>query len=239
TCVTAPEVTEGPYYVNNELVRNDIRETQGGIDLLLDIGVIDTTTCQPLDQAFVEIWSCNATGSYAGFTQANAGGGSQNMTDQNTFLRGGIPTNENGILEFKTIYPGFYTGRTIHIHAMCGAEFDSLGLFSTIGSKLGDIFFEEELNDQVVALPVYANTTQRRTLNSQDGILAEANTDGYNSFADTELLGETVADGVLAYITIGVDTTHHVNISSTNYASTILWGATTPLATATDAINMF
>jgi protocatechuate 3,4-dioxygenase beta subunit len=59
--VTAPEVTEGPYYVNNELVRNDIREDQSGIDLLLDIGVIDTTTCQPLDQAFVEIWSCNVS----------------------------------------------------------------------------------------------------------------------------------------------------------------------------------
>ncbi|CAE6363101.1 unnamed protein product, partial [Rhizoctonia solani] len=73
TCVTAPEVTEGPYYINNELVRADIREDQGGIDLLLDIGVIDTTTCQPLEDAFVEIWSCNATGSYAGFTQVSLG----------------------------------------------------------------------------------------------------------------------------------------------------------------------
>ena len=59
--MTAPEVTEGPYYINNELVRGDIREDQGGIDLLLDIGVIDTTTCQPLEDAFVEIWSCNVS----------------------------------------------------------------------------------------------------------------------------------------------------------------------------------
>ncbi|CAE6522680.1 unnamed protein product [Rhizoctonia solani] len=270
TCVTAPEVTEGPYYINNELVRNDIREDQGGIDLLLDIGVIDTTTCQPLEDAFVEIWSCNATGSYAGFTQVSLGpppngtappptgtasetgtvtattsfevptggpggpGGpppSQGMSDQLTFLRGGVPTNENGILEFKTIYPGFYTGRTVHIHAMVQTNY-TVFANGTVGSKLGDlhhigqIFFDDALNDQVVALPTYSNTTHTRTRNEQDGILQGANTDGYNSFADAELLGESVEDGVLAYITIGVDTSRHVNITSTNYAQTITWEST-------------
>ncbi|CEL63682.1 hypothetical protein RSOLAG1IB_05443 [Rhizoctonia solani AG-1 IB] len=266
TCVTAPEVTEGPYYINNELVRNDIREDQGGIDLLLDIGVIDTTTCQPLEDAFVEIWSCNATGSYGGFTQVSLGpppsgtalppsgtgtataittrgpptggpggpGGpppSQGMSDQLTFLRGGAPTNENGILEFKTIYPGFYTGRTIHIHAMVQTNY-TVFANGTIGSKLGDlhhigqIFFDDALNDQVVALPTYSNTTHTRTRNEQDGILRGANTDGYNSYADAGLLGEKIEDGVLAYITIGVDSSRHVNISSTNYAQTITWEAT-------------
>ncbi|KAJ3472767.1 hypothetical protein NLI96_g13263 [Meripilus lineatus] len=57
TCVTAPEVTEGPYYINNELVRADLTETQPGVKLILDIGVIDVTTCEPLNDAFVEIWS--------------------------------------------------------------------------------------------------------------------------------------------------------------------------------------
>ena len=65
TCVTAPEVTEGPYYLNNDLVRQDLRENQGGILLELDIGVIDTSTCQPLPNALVEIWHCNATGQYS------------------------------------------------------------------------------------------------------------------------------------------------------------------------------
>ncbi|CAE6531306.1 unnamed protein product [Rhizoctonia solani] len=287
TCVTAPEVTEGPYYINNELVRNDIREDQAGINLLLDIGVIDTTTCQPLEDAFVEIWSCNATGSYAGFTQVSLGpppngtappptgtvsetgtasattslgpptggpgrpGGpppSQGMSDQLTFLRGGAPTNENGILEFKAIYPGFYTGRTIHIHTMVQTNYtvfangtigSKLGdlhhvgqVSATVGSKLGDlhhvgqIFFDDALNDQVVALPTYSNTTHTRTRNEQDRILQGANTDGYNSYADAELLGKSIEDGVLAYITIGVDTSRHVNITSTNYAQTITWEAT-------------
>ncbi|CCO31897.1 hypothetical protein BN14_05948 [Rhizoctonia solani AG-1 IB] len=156
---------------------------------------------------------------------------SQGMSDQLTFLRGGAPTNENGILEFKTIYPGFYTGRTIHIHAMVQTNY-TVFANGTIGSKLGDlhhigqIFFDDALNDQVVGLPTYSNTTHTRTRNEQDGILRGANTDGYNSYADAGLLGESIEDGVLAYITIGVDSSRHVNISSTNYAQTITWEAT-------------
>lgn len=61
----APEVTEGPYYLNNDVIRQDLREDQGGILLSLDIGVLDTSTCEPLPAALVEIWACNATGSYS------------------------------------------------------------------------------------------------------------------------------------------------------------------------------
>ncbi|KAH7344203.1 hypothetical protein B0J17DRAFT_565330, partial [Rhizoctonia solani] len=59
TCMTAPEVMEGPYYVNNKYLCQDISKDQDGIPLVLDIGVMDVTTCQLLDQALVEIWHCN------------------------------------------------------------------------------------------------------------------------------------------------------------------------------------
>ncbi|KAG9076012.1 hypothetical protein FRC06_009765, partial [Ceratobasidium sp. 370] len=72
TCVLAPEITEGPYFVQNELLRNDIRESQPGVDLELDIGVMDIRTCQPLSKALVQIWSCNSTGFYSSFTKAPA-----------------------------------------------------------------------------------------------------------------------------------------------------------------------
>ncbi|EUC60941.1 extracellular dioxygenase, putative [Rhizoctonia solani AG-3 Rhs1AP] len=110
TCVTAPEVTEGPYYVANELLRTDLHGDQAGVDLVLDIGVMDTTTCTPLDNAL-------ATGAYAGFTTATlgipdgTGGGpiqSTTMGDQYTWLRGGYATNSEGIVGFKTIYPGHW-----------------------------------------------------------------------------------------------------------------------------------
>ncbi|KAJ1308180.1 hypothetical protein OPQ81_003895 [Rhizoctonia solani] len=265
TCVTAPEVTEGPYYVNNEYLRQDISEDQEGVPLILDIGVIDVTTCQPLDQALVEIWHCNATGQYSGFTTAQlsapsggngtapggnsttpvngtaptgtesmgaaptggAGGGgmgSTSMTDQLTFLRGGWPTNSEGIVEFKSIYPGYYTGRTIHIHTMVQTNYSVAtngSIISHAGSlhHIGQLFFEDTLNDAIVTQGVYANTTQSRTYNTEDNILDSENADGYNAIASTELLGEAETDGILAYITIGVDPTFVGSITSTNYVT--------------------
>ncbi|KAB5588551.1 hypothetical protein CTheo_8009 [Ceratobasidium theobromae] len=261
TCVTTPEVTEGPYYVNNELLRQDIREDQEGVELVLDIGVMDITTCTPLDQALVEIWHCNSTGHYSGFTSANGGGvgggsgnmtmpsgnmtaptgtdsgtasmaiptggaggggGSTSMTDQESFLRGGYATNSEGMVEFFTTYPGFYTGRTVHIHTMIHTNYSVAtngSIISHAGTvrHIGQLFFDDELNEVILSQGVYANTTETRTYNTEDSILDSENADGYNAYASTELLGETETDGILAYITIGVDPTFETSITSTNY----------------------
>ncbi|CUA75812.1 hypothetical protein RSOLAG22IIIB_12000 [Rhizoctonia solani] len=268
TCVTTPEVTEGPYYVNNELLRQDIREDQEGVQLVLDIGVMDVTTCTPLEQALVEIWHCNSTGHYSGFASANGGGGgggngtapggnmtpptgsesmalptgtesmsamptggaggggggSTSMTDQASFLRGGYATNSEGMVEFFTTYPGFYTGRTVHIHTMIHTNYSVAtngSIISHAGNvrHIGQLFFEDELNEKILSQGVYANTTESRTYNDEDGILDSENADGYNAYASTELLGETETDGILAYITIGVDPTFETSITSTNYVT--------------------
>ncbi|KAB5588474.1 hypothetical protein CTheo_8088 [Ceratobasidium theobromae] len=244
TCVTAPEVTEGPYYVANELLRTDLREEQAGVDLILDIGVMDTTTCTPLSDALVEVWACNATGSYSGFTtavlQIPDGSGpmqSTSMTDQFTWLRGGYATNSEGVVEFKTIYPGYYSGRTIHIHTMVHTNYNVATNGSIISHAgqvrhIGQIFFDEDLNDQVLAQSAYLNTTQTRTLNDEDSILAEENSNGYNAFAAAQLLGDDVSDGVLAYITMGVDTSFEGSITTTNYVTAAADSQSTPSAAA-------
>ncbi|CAE6450257.1 unnamed protein product [Rhizoctonia solani] len=268
TCVTTPEVTEGPYYVNNELLRQDIREDQEGVQLVLDIGVMDVTTCTPLEQALVEIWHCNSTGHYSGFASANGGGGggangtapggnmtaptgsesmalptgtesmsamptggaggggggSTSMTDQASFLRGGYATNSEGMVEFFTTYPGFYTGRTVHIHTMIHTNYSVAtngSIISHAGNvrHIGQLFFDDELNEKILSQGVYANTTESRTYNDEDSILDSENADGYNAYASTELLGETETDGILAYITIGVDPTFETSITSTNYVT--------------------
>ncbi|CAE6403041.1 unnamed protein product [Rhizoctonia solani] len=267
TCVTTPEVTEGPYYVNNELLRQDIREDQEGVQLVLDIGVMDVTTCTPLEQALVEIWHCNSTGHYSGFTASNTGGGGGNgtapggnitaptgsgsmslptgtgsmsamptggaggggggstsMTDQESFLRGGYATNSEGMVEFFTTYPGFYTGRTVHIHTMIHTNYSVAtngSIISHAGNvrHIGQLFFDDELNEKILSQGVYANTTETRTYNDEDNILDSENADGYNAYASTELLGETETDGILAYITIGVDPTFDTSITSTNYVT--------------------
>ncbi|CAE6417760.1 unnamed protein product [Rhizoctonia solani] len=271
TCVTTPEVTEGPYYVNNELLRQDIREDQEGVELILDIGVMDVTTCTPLEQALVEIWHCNSTGHYSGFTASNTGGGgggngtapggnataptgtesmslptgtesmsaaptggaggggggSTSMTDQESFLRGGYATNSEGMVEFFTTYPGFYTGRTVHIHTMIHTNYSVAtngSIISHAGNvrHIGQLFFDDELNEKILSQGVYANTTESRTYNDEDSILDSENADGYNAYASTELLGETETDGILAYITIGVDPTFETSITSTNYVTAAL-----------------
>ncbi|KAF9052381.1 aromatic compound dioxygenase [Hymenopellis radicata] len=223
SCITAPEVTEGPYYINNEFVRQDLTETQTGVTLVLDIGVLDTTTCEPLPAAFVEIWAANATGVYGGYS---AGEVVEALLPPSkparTFLRGGLATDKNGITELITIYPGFYTGRTAHIHTMVHLNYevaDNGTLISHGGSVLhiGQFFFDESWNDDVFATEPYTSNTQTRTLNSADGILNEANSDGNNAFLELELIGASLEDGVLGYITVGVDSTASYTIANTNY----------------------
>ncbi|KAL0566841.1 hypothetical protein V5O48_015154 [Marasmius crinis-equi] len=249
TCILAPEVTEGPYYINNELVRQDLREDQPGIPLILDVGVLDVNTCTPLSDVFVEIWAANATGVYGGYAATLGGGGpppstseggtqptggpggpggggpggaSQPLQRNETFGRGGFATGEGGVVELTTIYPGFYAGRTAHIHTMIHLNYETSEngtLISHAGNLLhnGQFFFEETWNDQVYALNPYNTNTNERTLNVNDGILDEENSDGNNAFLALELLGESIEDGILGYITVGVNSSASYTIQNTNY----------------------
>ena len=104
TCLLAPEQTEGPYYVNNHLIRSNITGGKTGAPLLLKLQVLDVSTCKPIKGATVEVWHADGAGNYSGFSTPG------------TYLRGGQRTNANGNATFRTIYPGWYRGRTTHIH---------------------------------------------------------------------------------------------------------------------------
>lgn len=119
-CVAlAPELTEGPFYLDDQMVRSDIVEDREGLPLNLTIGVIDTETCAPLTNAAVEIWHCDACGYYSGVSGNNPG--SDSSTDERaaatdaTWLRGVQLTDNNGPVTFQTIFPGWYVSRAIHI----------------------------------------------------------------------------------------------------------------------------
>jgi hypothetical protein len=75
------------------------------VTLRLAIRVRDAESCEPIRNAVVDIWQSDADGHYSG------------VDDNETFLRGAQVTNSSGIVEFLTIYPGWYQGRTVHIHA--------------------------------------------------------------------------------------------------------------------------
>ena len=103
-CVLAPEQTEGPYYIDDHLVRSNITGGKKGVPLELRLQVLNASTCKPIDGATVELWHCDASGNYSGFSTPG------------TYLRGGQRSNSAGNVKFSTIYPGWYQGRTTHIH---------------------------------------------------------------------------------------------------------------------------
>jgi protocatechuate 3,4-dioxygenase beta subunit len=106
-CVLAPEQTDGPYYISGEKLRRNITEGRPGAAMLLRAFVVDASTCKPIRNAAVDIWHADAAGIYSGFGQ---GAGSR------TFMRGVQRTNTKGLAQFRTVYPGWYQGRTVHIH---------------------------------------------------------------------------------------------------------------------------
>lgn len=108
-CVLSPETIEGPYHIDKQLERSDVRDGEQGIPLDLKFLIRDSKTCELLPNVIVDIWQCNSTGFYSGFVSAGNG---FNMsrgipTDDSRFLRGIQTTNANGEVKFRTIYPGW------------------------------------------------------------------------------------------------------------------------------------
>ncbi len=168
SCVVRPQQTEGPYFVDEKLNRSDIRtdpsdgSVKQGVPLRLvfHVSQIDGSSCLPLTGATVDLWHCDALGVYSDVTDPSF------STVGKKFLRRNQVTDANGTVEFVTIYPGWYPGRTVHIHfkirtnsaSQRGYEFTS------------QLYFDDSLTDQIHAQPPYAAKGQRTLKNDQDGI---------------------------------------------------------------------
>jgi protocatechuate 3,4-dioxygenase beta subunit len=153
SCVLTPELTEGPYYIAGEKVRRDIREGHPGTLLTLHLRVLSVASCAPIKGAAVDIWHADAAGNYSGF-------GSD--TSSRTFMRGIQRTDASGLATFLTVYPGWYQGRTVHIHVKVHA-----------GGRVvhtGQLFFPDSLTDVVYERTPYSSRPNRTTRNAQDSI---------------------------------------------------------------------
>jgi protocatechuate 3,4-dioxygenase beta subunit len=165
-----PEQTEGPYFVDEELNRSDIRtdpsdgSTKGGPPLQLTFNVtkVSSTDCIPLVGAIVDIWHCDAEGQYSDVNDSGQGFN----TLGKKFLRGYQTTDANGAVQFTTIYPGWYQGRAVHIHFKIRADLTS----ATAYEFTSQLYFNDTLTDQVHAQQPYAAKGQRDTRNTGDGI---------------------------------------------------------------------
>jgi protocatechuate 3,4-dioxygenase beta subunit len=165
-CVVRPELTEGPFFVDAQQLRSDIRsdtatgETRPGAPLALTFFVsrVDGNGCQPLPGAVVDIWHCDAHGAYSG---AAAGAPGQD------FLRGHQVTDAQGRAAFTTIYPGWYTGRAVHIHFKVRTDGSAGTPTSDFTSQL---FFDDAVSNQVYSQPPYEARGEAGTPNAADGI---------------------------------------------------------------------
>ncbi|MFD6293106.1 intradiol ring-cleavage dioxygenase [Streptomyces sp. NPDC060205] len=202
-CTLTKEMTEGPYYLDGQLVRADIHEDKTGIPLKLTLTVVDDDTCAPLDSALVEIWHCDALGEYSGFV----GGNGHNEPDNGTFLRGGVLTGSDGVAKITTVYPGWYRGRCVHIHIKVHTDvtLTSDGSFEG-GQELhtGQLFFDEAITTRVAAVPVYAANTVPRTTLAQDGIYDDGG--AASGLLTLTALGSSTTAGYAGSLTLGVET---------------------------------
>lgn len=180
-CVLTPELMAGPFYLDDDKFRRDIREGLPGTRLDLEATVVDVSTCKPIRSALVDVWHCDAGGKYSGFAQEG--------TEDDTFLRGIQRTSAKGLAAFTTIYPGWYPGRTVHIHVQV----------STGGNVVhtGQLFFPESLTDAVFRRTPYSRRPGRDTRNATDAIFRNGGSRSTLRLARTKV-------GYVGRITMGV-----------------------------------
>jgi protocatechuate 3,4-dioxygenase beta subunit len=181
SCVLTPEMTEGPYYVANEAVRRNITEGRPGTPLHLRLGVVNASTCKPIKNAAVDVWHADALGVYSG-VQGNTG----------TFMRGIQRTDANGLALFDTVYPGWYQGRTVHIHV-------KVHLGGTV-VHTGQLFFPDPLTDKVYTASPYDTRGERDVRNASDAIYRNGGSRSMLTLAKS-------GSGYVARITMGVHRT--------------------------------
>ena len=168
SCVVAPQLTEGPYYLDVNLERSDIRPntidgavSEGApLELGWVVSRVDGEGCVPLEGAIVDVWHCDALGVYSG-VQGSAG------TD---FLRGFQRTDSNGAAAFTTVYPGWYQGRAVHIHFKIRTDPDA----DTGFEFTSQLFFDNDLSRGVYGSGVYAAKGPQDQPNERDGIFNQS-----------------------------------------------------------------
>jgi protocatechuate 3,4-dioxygenase beta subunit len=223
-CVLTTEQEEGPFYVDYDKVRRDITEDKPGVPLQLKIALVNAKTCSPLANAALDIWHCDAMGVYSAFTDVKMGPppgggggpggrppmgpppegfgpppgmGNHRALDKTRFLRGIQATDGSGIAQFQTIYPGWYQGRTIHIH-----------LKVHIGGHVahtGQLFFPEDITERIAKLQPYAKHSDlHRTTQAEDMVFQdEHGAPGLMTL--NRIQPRTDAAGFIATVTLAVD----------------------------------
>ena len=196
SCILTPDLTVGPYFVDEKLNRSDLTTNTTDTNVLngtplslaLTIEQYSSGACSPLQGAQVDIWHADAAGLYSDESSEGTSG--------QTFLRGYQITNSSGVVSFKTIFPGWYTGRTIHIHVMIRTFTSSGAVAFEFTTQL---FFDQALiNAITTTVSPYSSRGMPDTTNAQDTI--------YNSETQLTLATAASGGGYTAAVTLGIQT---------------------------------
>jgi protocatechuate 3,4-dioxygenase beta subunit len=182
TCKLTCASTLGPCYATT-IMRKDISEGQNGLPVRLAFLVVNEA-CQPVSGATVDIWHTSPAGLYSGndASQMCTLGNAQAIASR--WFRGVQPTDGQGRADFDTCFPGWYSGRTIHIHFTV-----RVGSTEYVTSQL---FFDDALNDDILnSQALYNDRGQRNTRNSNDNVISAA------SVAEYSFQTQKMADGAL------------------------------------------
>jgi protocatechuate 3,4-dioxygenase beta subunit len=197
-CVLTPGQEEGPFYIDLAQVRHDIVEDRPGVPLALALTVVDSNTCEPIRDAAVDIWHCDALGVYSG--QPSEG------SEGEAYLRGIQLTDGNGLAEFATVYPGQYPGRTTHIHLkvhLGGRQSDGTYSGGHV-AHTGQLFTSDRRDAEVFALAPYNRNKAELTSRNTDGIFRTQG--GSSAVLALARTGNSLArDGFTGRVTLGVD----------------------------------
>jgi protocatechuate 3,4-dioxygenase beta subunit len=184
TCLLTPEVTAGPYWVQESFTRRNVTEGKAGLPLVIRFTVLNAKTCKPIPNADVEIWHCDALGNYSAVNGATT-----------RYLRGHQKAGATGKAEFLTIFPGWYPGRTPHIHMKV-----------SVGGNVvhtGQVFMNETITRTVYKQAPYSTKGTYDTPHASDMIYSQAG----GSTAELKLTKRTGGlKGYLGTIAIGVVT---------------------------------
>ena len=185
-CTLTPEQTAGPFPLDEQFVRRDITEGYDGHATRLGFRVVDAD-CAPITGAAVEVWHTDATGDYSAFAD---GGGGKDEADGSTFLRGTQVAGDDGIVEFATIYPGWYPGRAPHIHVRVHRD-DDIVLTS-------QVYFDEGYSEEIYGEAPYDEFGLPDTSWEDDGIAGDPAAEG------TALFLTSTGSGTRALLNLGV-----------------------------------
>ncbi len=177
--VASPVLTEGPFFVDEKLNRSDLVKgtsrpsVKNGIPLQLSFTIhkLDGNSHSLLKDVHVDVWHADAIGMYSDENNPM----NHEDTSHQTWLRGYQVTDSSGVVTFKTIFPGWYRGRTPHIHFKVRSYSGSQKVTAEFTSQ---VFFKDEDAGRIYQGQPYLGAGERDTNNHNDNVYNERLSDG-------------------------------------------------------------